>query len=155
VLDEFAIQNLESKLNDSPYEVERIKKIRILIVDDFEPWRQAVCSLLAESDNLQIVGECSDGLDAVNQSNVLRPDLVLLDVQLPTMNGLIAARSIQRECPDTRILFLSSYQSIDIMQEALKVGDGFVVKADAAQDLLPILGAVIRQEPFRPCYWHS
>jgi CheY-like chemotaxis protein len=132
-----------AELNNSPYEVERIKNIRILIVDDFEPWRRAVCSLLAQSDNLQIVGECSDGFEAVTQSNALRPDLVLLDVQLPKMNGLMAARSIQRECPDRRILILSSYQCIDIIHEALKVGDGFMVKANAARELLPILVAVM------------
>jgi DNA-binding NarL/FixJ family response regulator len=135
-------------LNDSVHEVVQSRKVRVLIVDDFEPWRRAVCSLLAESATIQIVGESSDGLDAVYQSEQLRPDLVLLDVQLPRMNGLTAARSIRKVSPNTKILFLSLYQCIDIMQEALKVGDGFVVKADAARDLLPIVEAVIRQEQF-------
>jgi DNA-binding NarL/FixJ family response regulator len=135
-------------LNDFVSKGVPFKTVRVLIVDDFEPWRRAVCSLLTDSNNIQIVGECSDGLDAVRQSEQLRPDLVLLDVHLPRMNGLSAARSIRKASPETRILFLSSYQCIDIMQEALKVSDGFVVKADAARDLLPILETVIRQEPF-------
>jgi DNA-binding NarL/FixJ family response regulator len=146
-IDDLAIQG-RHRLNASVNEVAHFEKVRVLIVDDFEPWRRTVCSLLADSSKIQIVGESSDGMDAVHQSEKLRPDLVLLDVQLPKMNGLAAARSIRAACPTTRILFLSSYQGIDIMREALKVGDGFVVKADAPRDLLPILEGVIRREPF-------
>jgi DNA-binding NarL/FixJ family response regulator len=126
-----------------------VAKFRVLIVDDCEPWRREVSSLLSESDCVQVVGESSEGQDAIQRSKDLQPDLVLLDIQLPRMNGLMAARSIRDACPNTRILFLSSYQGLDIMQEALHLGDGFVVKADAARDLLPILGSVMRREVFR------
>jgi DNA-binding NarL/FixJ family response regulator len=121
--------------------------VRILIVDDFEPWRRTVCSILAEDESLKIVGECSDGLEAVLRNEELRPDLVLLDIQLPAMNGLQAARQIRKISPATKILFLSSYPHLDMMQEALKIGVGYIVKADAARDLLPFIRAIVRNEP--------
>ena len=122
--------------------------VRILIVDDFEHWRCAVGSILAEDADLEVVGESADGLDAVQKSGELLPDLVLLDIQLPKMNGLEAARQICRVSPHTKILFLSSYHSLDVMREALKIGTAFIVKADAGRDLLPIVRAVVRNEPF-------
>ena len=122
--------------------------VRILIVDDFEQWRRSIGSILAEDADLEVVGESADGMDAVQKSEKLQPDLVLLDIQLPKMNGLDAARQIRRVSPHTKILFLSSYRSLEIMREALKVGAGFVVKADAGRDLLPIVRAVVRNEPF-------
>lgn len=122
--------------------------VTILIVDDFEPWRSAVRSMLAEDADLVVVGESSDGVDAVLKSAAIRPNLVLLDIHLPKLNGLDAARQIREVSPDTKILFLSSYHSVDVMREALKIGAGFVVKADATRDLLPIVRAAIRNEPF-------
>jgi DNA-binding NarL/FixJ family response regulator len=122
--------------------------VRILIVDDFEQWRRSMSSILAEDADLEVVGESVDGLDAVEKSGELLPDLVLLDIQLPKMNGLDAARHICRVSPHTKILFLSSYQSLEVMREALKIGAGFVVKADAARDLLSIVKAVVRNEPW-------
>jgi DNA-binding NarL/FixJ family response regulator len=122
--------------------------VKVLIVDDFEQWRRAVCTILADDADLEIVGESLDGLDAVQKCLDLQPDLVLLDIQLPKMNGLDAARQICEVSPRTKILFLSSYHCVEIMRDALKIGAAFVVKADAASDLLPIVRAVVRDEPF-------
>jgi DNA-binding NarL/FixJ family response regulator len=122
--------------------------VRVLLVDDFAQWRRAVRTVLARDEDLEVVGEASDGREAVQKSEELQPDLVLLDIQLPTMNGLDAARLIHKVSPATKILFLSSYHSLEIMQEALRVGAGFVVKADASRDLLPIVKAIVRNEPF-------
>jgi DNA-binding NarL/FixJ family response regulator len=122
--------------------------VRILVVDDFEQWRRSIGSILAEDADLEVVGESADGLDAVQKSEKLQPDLVLLDINLPKMNGLDAARQIRRVSPRTKILFLSSYHSLEVMREALKIGAAFVVKADAARDLLLIVRAVVRNEPF-------
>jgi DNA-binding NarL/FixJ family response regulator len=119
-----------------------------VVVDDFGPWRRYVRSILAEDGNLKIVGESSDGLKAIQTIEELQPDLVLLDIQLPSMNGLEVARQAFKVSPNTKILFLSSYHSLEIMREALSVGVGFVVKADAGRDLLPTIQAVIRNELF-------
>ena len=121
--------------------------VRILIVDDFEPWRRSVCSILADDKNLQVVGECSDGLEAVQRSEELQPDIVLLDIELPGLNGLDAARQIRKASPDSKIVFLSSYHFPEMMQEAVNLGAGYVAKADAVRDLLPIIRAVVRNEP--------
>jgi DNA-binding NarL/FixJ family response regulator len=125
-----------------------LKPIRILIVDDFEPWRQAICSILAEDGDLKVVAESSDGLEAVQKSIELEPDLILLDIQLPTMNGLDAARQIRQISPRSKIVFLSSYRCVDTLREALKLGAAFIVKTDASRNLLPVLRAVIRNETF-------
>jgi DNA-binding NarL/FixJ family response regulator len=122
--------------------------VRILIVDDFEQWRRSIGSILAEDADLEVVGESADGLDAVQKSEKLQPDLILLDIHLPKMNGFDAAQQIRRVSPRTKILFLSSCHSVEVMREALKIGAGFVVKADAGRDLLAIVRAVVRNEPF-------
>ena len=122
--------------------------MRILIVDDYEPWRRYVRSILEADADLVILGESADGLDAIKQSEELQPGLVLLDIQLPSMNGLEVAREIGVVSPETQVLFLSSTQSVDVMREALKFGAGFVMKSDAEQDLLPIVRAICRNEPF-------
>jgi DNA-binding NarL/FixJ family response regulator len=122
--------------------------VRILIVDDFESWRRTIRSILVDDSDLEVIGESSDGLDAVRKSGELRPDLVLLDIQLPGVNGFVAAQRIAKISPGTKILFLTSYRCLEFMQEALGIGAGLVVKAEAGQDLLPAIRAIIRNEPF-------
>ena len=121
--------------------------VRILIVDDFEQWRCAVRRILADDSGIEVVGECSDGADAVRKTAELQPDLVLLDIQLPGMNGFVAAQRIAKVSPDTKILFLSAHRSLDVLREAVSIGAGLVAKADSARDLLPLIWAVVRNEP--------
>jgi DNA-binding NarL/FixJ family response regulator len=118
-----------------------------LIVDDFEQWRNAVRSILAGDPGIEVIGECSDGLDAVAKATELEPDLVLLDIQLPDMNGFVVAQRITKNCPDTKILFLSVHGSLEMLRQALNIGAGLVAKTDARRDLLPTIWAVIRNEP--------
>jgi chemotaxis response regulator CheB len=91
--------------NRSVHTVARSERARILVVDDFEPWRQAICRRLEQTETIQVVGQSADGLDAVDQSIQLQPDVVLLDTQLSKINGLMAGRLIRNACPSTRILF--------------------------------------------------
>ena len=110
--------------------------VRILIVDGFKPWRRRVRSILVGDPCVRVVGECSNGLDCVRKAETLRPDLVLLDIQMPELNGFIAAQRIARISPNTKILFLSGQESLRNLQEALGIGAGFVLKEDAERELL-------------------
>src|SRR6516162_8204186 len=105
--------------------------LRVLVVDDFEPWRRFVFSTLQNQPDLKILLEVSDGLQAVKQAEQLHPDLVLLDIGLPTLNGIQAARRIRSVSPNSRILFLSENSAPDVAEGALEAGGtGYVVKSD-------------------------
>ncbi len=122
---------------------------RVLVVDDFEPWRRYVDSKLTASSRWQIAGEASDGFDAIHKAEALRPDLILLDVGLPALNGIAAARRIVARDPDSRILFLSENSSWDIVEAALGAGGhGYVLKTDAGDDLLPAMESIIEGRQF-------
>jgi DNA-binding NarL/FixJ family response regulator len=123
--------------------------IRVLVVDDYEPWRHFVCSTLQMHPEYQIIGEASDGLEAVQKAKDLQPDLIVLDVGLPTLNGIEAARRLHELSPNSQILFLSENRSWDIAQEALSTGAaGYVIKSDAARDLVPAVEAILRGQRF-------
>ena len=126
----------------------KLGPVSILICDDFEPWRRTAIAILAEDADLEIVGECSDGLEAVQKAAELQPDLILLDIMLPTMNGLEAGRRILAASPGIKILFLSTYRSPEMIREAVRIGAGFIVKSDAGRDLLPMVRAVVEKESF-------
>ena len=117
--------------------------IQILLADDFEPWRRFVCSMIQEEPGLQIICEVSDGQAAIHKAKELKPDLILLDICLPKLNGIAAAREIRMCAPESKILFLTQESSADVMREALAVGHGFLVKLDAYMELLPGMKAII------------
>ncbi len=87
--------------------------IRILIVDDFEDWRRKVRQLLQERPELQVICEVSDGLEAVQKADELKPDLILLDIGLPKLNGIEAARRIRQLSPSSKIINLSQDNSLE------------------------------------------
>src|SRR5271154_1244768 len=97
----------------------RMSLIRILLVDDFEPWRRFVRSEIKKAPELRIIHEASNGVEAVEIAKELKPDLILMDLQLPKMNGFDAARHIRSFAPKSKILFLSQESSIEVVREAL------------------------------------
>ncbi len=118
-------------------------------MDDSLAWRRAVRSILERHSDLVIIGECSDGLEAVQKSEELQPDLVLLDIGLPGLNGVEAARRIRNVAPASRILFLSSYHWPEIVHEAMSVGAlGLIVKLNVSHELLPAIRTVLRDQQF-------
>ena len=123
--------------------------VRVVVVEDHEQFRRLICSTLGKVPELQIVAEVSDGLAAVQKAEELQPDLILLDIGLPSLNGIEAARRIRKLSPQSKILFVSQESSADMVREALGTGAlGYVVKPDAGSELLKAVGAVLRGEQF-------
>jgi len=123
--------------------------VRAVVVDDFEPFRRFVAAVLQELPTVQVICEASDGLAAVQKAEELQPDLVVLDIGLPNLNGLEAARQIRKLSPNSKILFLSQESSADVVQEALGLGAcAYVVKSDAGSELLSAVCAALRGENF-------
>ena len=118
---------------------------RVLVVDDSEPWRHFVSSMLLEKPELLVVGEALNGLEAVQKAAELKPDLILLDIGLPQLNGIEAAKQIRKVSPNSRILFVSTYTSPEIAEGALDEGaSGYVVKLDAGRELGNAVSAVVQ-----------
>jgi DNA-binding NarL/FixJ family response regulator len=121
-----------------------LPSVRVLVVDDYEPFRRFVCSTLRKRPALQIVGEAFDGSAAVLRAEELKPDLILLDIGLPRVNGLQAAREIRKLSPNSKIVFVSQESTPDVIQEAFNLGaQGYVAKIRAARDLLAAAEAVL------------
>ena len=123
--------------------------VRVLVIDDFEPWRSYVRSMLQEQHQYEVIGEATDGLEGVQKAEELEPDLILLDIGLPKLNGIAAARQIRQRAPHSRILCTSQDSSWDIAEETLRAGaQGYLVKEDAQEELLIAVSAVLRGEKF-------
>ena len=121
------------------------ESVRILVVDDFEPFRDVVCSMLREHSEFQVIAEASDGLAAVQKAEELQPDLILLDIGLPKLDGIEAARGIRKLSPNSKIIFVSQASSVDVVRTAFATGAcGYVVKADAVCELLTTINTVLR-----------
>ena len=123
--------------------------VRILVVDDFEKFRQFVVEMLGKRPELQVVGEASDGLEALQKAVELRPDLILLDIGLPSLNGIEVASQMRSLVPESKIIFLTQESSADVVQLAFNVGvRGYVVKSNAVADLLAAVDAVLLGRTF-------
>jgi DNA-binding NarL/FixJ family response regulator len=124
--------------------------IRLLVADDFSPWRRFVSSLiLPKMPEWHIVCEVSDGLEAVIKAQELKPDIILMDISLPGLNGIEAARQISKVASNSKILFLSAFDSHEVVEEALNAGgSGYVAKLDAASELVEAVEAVFLGKQF-------
>ena len=122
---------------------------RVLIAEDFSPFRQFMVSTLAKCENLQLIGEASNGLEAVQKAEELKPDLIFLDMGLPILNGIEAARQICKLLPHTKIIFITQESSTEMVQEALKVGaKGCILKTSVTRDLQTAIEAVLEGRRF-------
>jgi DNA-binding NarL/FixJ family response regulator len=105
--------------------------------------------MLGEHSDLQVVGEASDGLEAVHKAEKLQPDLIVLDLGLPSLDGLEATRRIRTLSPESKIIIASQESSADVVQEALRSGAlGYVIKANIANQLMTAIEAVLRGKHF-------
>jgi DNA-binding NarL/FixJ family response regulator len=123
--------------------------IRILVVDDFASWRGAISRIARLEPGWHVVSEASDGLEAVQKAEELKPDLILLDISLPKLTGIEAAEQIRKVAPNSKILFVSSHSSWEIAERALNTGaSGYVVKEDAGNELAKAVEAVFQGERY-------
>jgi DNA-binding NarL/FixJ family response regulator len=123
--------------------------IRVLVIEDFEPFRRFICSSLKRRPDLQIIGEASDGQEGVLKAEELKPDLIFLDIGLPTLNGIAAARQIRKLAPEAKIIFMTQESSPDVVQEAFNAGGhAYVVKARASIDMIDAVDAVLEGRHF-------
>ena len=123
---------------DSPYVV------RTLVVEDDSFWQETILRKLQEQRSLQVIAIAADGLEAVRNAEELQPDLVLLDIGLPRLNGMEVAKRLRKVAPAARILFVSGEPDPAMIGEALRIGAlGFVLKPNVASTLLPTIQAVL------------
>jgi DNA-binding NarL/FixJ family response regulator len=123
--------------------------VRVLIVEDFEPFRQFVCSILRARSDFEIIAAVEDGLEAVQVATDQKPDLILLDIGLPKLNGFQAAVQIREASPDSKIIFVTQETSPEVVHKALDIGAaGYVLKSHAGKDLVPAVEAVIQERRF-------
>lgn len=120
-----------------------------MVVEDFLSFRKFVCSKLEQTAELQVICEVSDGLEAVQKAEALQPDLILLDIGLPGLNGIEVARRLRDLAPKSKIIIVSQESSADFVRLAISLGVmGYVFKAQAEGDLLTAIDAVLAGEQF-------
>ena len=121
-----------------------VELIRILIVDDFHAWRREVVTALAKNPAFQVVGEASDGLEAIQKNAALHPDVVLLDIGMPRLSGIEAARQILQASSETKIVFWGEHADRELVDAAFQLGaKAYIAKSQAASDLMPALETVL------------
>jgi DNA-binding NarL/FixJ family response regulator len=126
-----------------------VSAVRIVIADDHEVVRKGLRSLLEEQHDLEIVGEASNGREAVDKVTVLKPDVVVLDIGMPELNGLEATRQIVKATPRTEVLILTVFETEEVIREVLRAGArGYVLKSDAGRLLVSAIEAVSAHKPF-------
>ena len=122
-----------------------MSKIRILLADDHTLFRQGIRTLIAAEQDMEVIGEASNGGDAVDKANELRPDVVLMDIGMPGLSSFEATRQVRRTRPETKVLFLTMYDDEDYLVEGMEVGaSGYVLKDSPSQQLVAAVRDVHR-----------
>jgi len=123
--------------------------VGVLVVDDFAQWRRVVVAAVQGKLGLRVIAEAADGLEAVDKAADLQPDLVVLDIGLPRLNGIEAAQRIKGASPRSKVLFLTENYSSDVAEAALDTGaSGYVVKSAFAGEMVPAVEAVLAGRQF-------
>jgi DNA-binding NarL/FixJ family response regulator len=123
--------------------------IQVLVVDDFLAWQDLIRRMFESQTDLKIQAIATDGLEAVQKATDLQPDVILMDISLPKMNGFEATRHIRLLSPTSRVLFVSEHRNFDFIEAAFQAGGlGYVLKSDACSDLLAGIRAVVRGQLF-------
>jgi len=137
-------QSIDPALNSKEEVISKRLSVRVLVVDDFTAWRQCVLEKFQENRSLQVIGVAADGLEAVLKAEELQPDLVLLDIGLPKLDGIQAAREIRKVAPESKILFLTQELDPDMARAALSAGGhGYLLKSDAHSELITAVETVM------------
>lgn len=124
-------------------------ELRIFVADDHEIVRRGLRALIEAEPDWQLCGEAANGRDAVELARDLTPDVIILDISMPELNGLDAARQLRKLAPKSEILILTMHESEELMREVLAAGArGYVLKSDATRDLVAAISALRRHQPF-------
>jgi two-component system response regulator NreC len=123
--------------------------IRVLLADDHRMLREGIRALLERQDDITVVGEASDGRETVRLAASLCPDLVVMDVSMPLLNGIEATRQIKRDCPKVRVLILTVHEQKDYVAQLLVAGaDGYIIKRAAGEELIVAIRTVCQGQAF-------
>jgi len=126
-----------------------MKPLRILVADDHDLMRRGIKTLLQTHPGWEVCGEAHTGREAVSQTEELKPDIVVLDISMPDLNGMEAARRIRKVCPSTEILILSLHFSDQLIREIVEAGvRGYIVKSDSDRDLIVAVETLAKHKPF-------
>lgn len=126
-----------------------MKTVRILIVDDHDLMRRGIKALLTSHAGWEVVGEAHTGREAVTKAEELKPDVVILDISMPDLNGIEAARRIRKSSPNTEVLILSVHYSDQLIRDILEAGvRGYIVKSDSDRDLIIAVETLANHKPF-------
>jgi two-component system response regulator NreC len=124
-----------------------MSKIKVIIADDHALVREGIAAFLKFSEEIEVIAEASDGLEAIEKTNKLRPDIIIMDISMPKLGGLEAAIEIKKSQPDTKILILTQYEDEQYISRFLKIGvSGYLLKKAVGSDLISAIRAVDRGE---------
>jgi len=124
-----------------------MNKVRVLLVDDQTIIREGLTTILKYESGIEVVGQASDGKEALVLARTLEPDVVLMDIKMPVLGGIPATRRIKKELPDTRVIILTTYDADDLVFEGIKAGaQGYLLKDVSAEALTDAIRGVVRGE---------